>query len=66
MSRPKTLISSTGVSGLAEAVDAPDPLFVHGRVPGQIHVHYHRGRLEIEPDTAGVGREEHAAIGVFT
>ena len=50
---------------LAEAVDAADPLFEHGRVPGELEVdHAVGGVLEVEPDAAGVAGEEDAKGGV--
>ncbi len=43
---------------LAEAVDAGDALFEHGRVPGDVQVDEHRPALQVEPDPAGIGGEE--------
>ena len=50
---------------LAEAVDAADPLFEDGRVPGKLEVDHAVGRaLEVQADAAGIAGEEHAEVGI--
>ena len=44
---------------LAETVDAGVALFEHGRVPGHVQVDEHRPALQVEPDPAGIGGQEH-------
>ncbi len=42
-----------------------DALLQAGRVPGEVEVDHHVGRLEVEPHASGVGGEEEAAGGVL-
>ena len=50
---------------LADAVDAADSLFQHGRVPGKLEVDHAVGRaLQVQSDAAGIAGEEHAEAGV--
>lgn len=49
---------------LTEAVDAGDALFEECGVPGLVHDEDAGGELEVESDSAGVGGEEDAAVGV--
>ena len=50
---------------LADAVDAADPLFQHGRVPGELEIDHAVGRaLKVETDAAGIAGEEHAKARV--
>lgn len=49
---------------LTEAVDAGDALFEECGVPRLVHDEDAGSGLEVESDSAGVGREEDAAVGV--
>ena len=50
---------------LVLAPGAGDALLEAGRVPRQVEVDHHVGRLEVEPHAAGVGGEEEPAVGVL-
>jgi len=50
--------------GLADAVDAPEPLLDPIRVPGQVVVDHEVGTLEVDALAGGVGREEDLHLGV--
>ena len=50
---------------LADPVNAADALLQDGRVPGDIHVDYHRAALEVQTHTPGIGGEEDLAGGIF-
>ena len=50
--------------GLADAVDAAEPLFEAVRVPRQVVVDHQVGVLEVHALAGGVGGDEHADVGV--
>ena len=50
--------------GLADAVDAAEPLLEAVRVPGQVVVHHQVGALEVDAFAGGVGRQQHLHLGV--
>ncbi len=50
--------------GLADAVDAAEPLFEAVGVPGQVVVDHQVGALEVHAFAGRVGGDQHADIGV--
>ena len=44
---------------------AGDALLQLGRIPWQVHVDHRVGRLQVEPDTARLGREEQPALRIL-
>ena len=50
---------------LAKAMDAADALLEHGGIPGQVHIDYHGGVLEVKPDAAGVRGQKGPAAVIF-
>ena len=48
----------------AEPLNAADALLQDHRVPRQVVVDQHVGGLQVDPLRAGVGRDQHAALGV--
>ena len=49
---------------LADAVDAPKPLFDAVRVPRQIVIHHQVRALEVDAFACGVGREENLHLRI--
>ena len=52
------------VAALALAPGARNALLQLRRVPREVEVHHDARGLQVEPDTAGFGRKENAAVGV--
>ena len=50
--------------GLADAVNASEPLFEPVRVPRQVVVHHQMGALEIDAFAGGVGRQQDLHFGI--
>jgi len=50
---------------LPHAVGPRNPLFQHGRVPGQITVNDDVGRLQIQTSAAGIGHQDHPAFRIL-
>ena len=50
--------------GLADAVDAAEPLLEPVRVPRQVVVDHQVGALEVHALAGGVGGDQHAHVGV--
>ena len=58
-------IDNTDGTRLVLAPGAGDALLQPGRVPGEVEVDHHVGRLEVEAHAAGVGGEKEAAGGIL-
>ena len=51
--------------GLADAVDSPEPLLDPVRIPRQVVVDHQVRALEVDALPGGVGRDEHADVGIL-